>query len=102
MSLYNPHRIKSPLIRTNPQKGIGIDPGWKHISWDEALELFAEKVRAARAKDPRTICLASFDTTSRVLSHTWMVAAGSPNHTTAAAGYFCSNGVHPVSFAVTG
>src|SRR3989304_695551 len=88
MILYDPNRLNVPLIRTNPQKGIGVDPGWKPISWEEALELFAEKVRAARAKDPRTICLTSFDVTSGVLSHTWMAAAGSPNHTTAAAGYF--------------
>jgi len=32
MNLYSPHRIKSPLIRTNPHKGIGVDPGWRRSS----------------------------------------------------------------------
>ena len=102
MNLYSPHRIKSPLIRTNPHKGIGVDPGWKEISWDEALKLFAHKVKAARERDPRTICLASFDTTSGGFSASWMGAIGSPNLTTVAAGYFCGNGMHPVAFAMTG
>ena len=36
--LYNPHRIKNPLKRTNPKKGPGIDPKWMEISWKEALD----------------------------------------------------------------
>ncbi len=39
--LYNPHRIKTPLKRTNPQKGRGIDPQWVEIGWDEALNIVA-------------------------------------------------------------
>jgi phenylacetyl-CoA:acceptor oxidoreductase len=47
---YNPHRIKQPMRRTNPQKGREHDPGFVPISWDEALNLVAEKLRAIRAK----------------------------------------------------
>ena len=36
MSLYNPNRVTKPLRRRNPEKGIGIDPKWEEISWDEA------------------------------------------------------------------
>jgi molybdopterin-containing oxidoreductase family molybdopterin binding subunit len=36
--LYHPQRFKYPMRRTNPKKGIKTDPGWKRISWDEALE----------------------------------------------------------------
>ncbi|MCC7167012.1 MAG: hypothetical protein IT565_05530, partial [Rhodospirillales bacterium] len=36
MILYDPHRVNTPLRRTNPKKGMGVDPGWKPISWDEA------------------------------------------------------------------
>ncbi len=53
--IYNPHRIKGPLRRTNPEKGRGIDPGWKEISWDEALDVIAEKLRKIRADDPRRL-----------------------------------------------
>jgi phenylacetyl-CoA:acceptor oxidoreductase len=54
--LYNPYRIKGPLKRTNPQKGIGIDPKWVEISWDEALDTISEKLRGIRADDARKAC----------------------------------------------
>jgi len=50
--IYNPHRIKGPLKRTNPEKGRGIDPGWVEISWDEALDMIAERLKKIRAGDP--------------------------------------------------
>jgi phenylacetyl-CoA:acceptor oxidoreductase len=46
---YNPDRILHPMKRTNPRKGRGEDPGFVPISWDEALDLVAEKLKAARA-----------------------------------------------------
>jgi phenylacetyl-CoA:acceptor oxidoreductase len=48
--LYSPHRILRPMKRTNPKKGRGEDPGFVTISWDEALELVAEKLKAARGR----------------------------------------------------
>jgi len=47
---YNPHRIKQPMKRTNPLKGKEHDPGFEPISWDEALDLVAEKLRGIREK----------------------------------------------------
>lgn len=55
MNLYNPHRITAPMKRTNPEKGMDIDPGWVEISWDEALDLAAEKISAAVEEDPRKL-----------------------------------------------
>jgi phenylacetyl-CoA:acceptor oxidoreductase len=46
--LYHPHRLTTPMRRTNPRKGKTADPGWVPLSWDEALELLAEKLRALR------------------------------------------------------
>ncbi len=51
--LYNPYRIKNPMRRTNPQKGIGVDPKWVEISWDEALDTIAQEWRRIRADDMR-------------------------------------------------
>lgn len=48
--LYNPARIKSPMIRTNPKKGWEEDPEWKEISWDEALNILASKLAEIRKK----------------------------------------------------
>ncbi|MFN2359378.1 MAG: hypothetical protein ABR534_16750, partial [Desulfotignum sp.] len=30
---YDPDRIKTPMKRTNPKKGRGVDPQWVPISW---------------------------------------------------------------------
>ena len=50
---YNPYRVKAPLKRTNPKKGINEDPKWVEISWDEALDTSAKKFKAIHVKDPR-------------------------------------------------
>jgi phenylacetyl-CoA:acceptor oxidoreductase len=47
---YNPNRVSQPMRRTNPEKGRHVDPGFVPISWDEALDLIAEKMNAIRAK----------------------------------------------------
>jgi phenylacetyl-CoA:acceptor oxidoreductase len=46
---YNPNRVLTPMKRTNPKKGRGEDPGFVPISWDEALDLVAEKLNEAKA-----------------------------------------------------
>jgi len=38
-NLYDPNRVNVPLKRTNPEKGIGVDPKWKPISRDEAMDI---------------------------------------------------------------
>lgn len=45
---YDPDRIKVPMKRTNPQKGRGIDPRFVPISWDEALDIIADKMMELR------------------------------------------------------
>ncbi len=44
----NPHRITTPMIRTNPKKGRDQDPGWKPVSWDQALDMICERLNAIR------------------------------------------------------
>lgn len=52
MRVYNPYRIKTPMKRTNPEKGLEVDPGWVEISWDEALDEIAERLIAVRQDNP--------------------------------------------------
>ena len=52
-NLYNPYRVKAPMKRTNPRKGLDQDPGWVEISWDEALSTVADRMRKIREEDPR-------------------------------------------------
>jgi anaerobic selenocysteine-containing dehydrogenase len=52
---YSPHRIKGPMKRTNPEKGLDEDPGWVEIGWDEALDSVAKRLKATREDDPRKL-----------------------------------------------
>lgn len=42
--VYDPDRVKTPLKRTNPKKGKGVDPMFVPISWDEAVDTIADKI----------------------------------------------------------
>ncbi len=42
--LYDPDRIRFPMKRTNPRKGRNEDPGFVRISWDEAMDLVADRI----------------------------------------------------------
>jgi phenylacetyl-CoA:acceptor oxidoreductase len=48
--LYNPHRITMPMKRTNPRKGINESPGFIPISWDEALDTIAARLKEIRSR----------------------------------------------------
>jgi len=43
--LYDPDRLKYPMKRTNPRKGVGVDPGWVRITWQEALDEIAFRMK---------------------------------------------------------
>ena len=45
---YNPNRILSPMKRINPKKGRDQDPGFVPISWDEAMNIVADKMMELR------------------------------------------------------
>jgi len=80
MNLYNAYRVKTPLKRTNPQKGLDVDPKWVEISWDEALNTVAEKLKAVRAKDPRGLVVnESFGSKETKVRTAFQQAFGTPN-----------------------
>ena len=96
MLLYDPNRVNVPLRRTNPEKGIGIDPQWEEISWDEALETITEKLARVRADDPRKLIAMSSVTVADSLrmNNAFAAAFGSPNKLVSGAGMHCGNGSH--------
>ena len=51
-SIYDPNRVKTPLIRTNEK---GVSGKWKQVSWDEALSLVAGKMNEVRERDPNLL-----------------------------------------------
>ena len=46
--VYHPERLRYPLRRTRPK--CDPDPGWKRVSWDEALNLTAAAMRDVAAQ----------------------------------------------------
>jgi molybdopterin-containing oxidoreductase family molybdopterin binding subunit len=99
MTHYDPNRVRKPLRRTNPEKGIGVDPGWQEISWDEALDEIAGRLKALRAEDPRALVLQRTTTvyTMGLPLGAFAPAFGTPNVSEGGGGIHCGNGAHQVS-----
>ncbi len=95
--LYDPYRVNYPLKRTNPEKGLGVDPKFVRISWDEALDIIVEKLKECRERDPRG---AYFQATTTQASEIrfgvigFMKGFGTPNYWVSGGGLHCGNGAH--------
>lgn len=103
---YDPYRLQRPVKRTNPQKGPGEDPGWVEISWDEALDLVASKMRAMIDKDPREFVHAISDFHKPYLM-AWPACFGNKNQfhvvgTYCGAAYHITAGIYNSAFAGVG
>ncbi|MBI4594154.1 MAG: molybdopterin-dependent oxidoreductase [Candidatus Rokubacteria bacterium] len=99
MTLYDPNRVNVPLRRTNPIKGIGVDPGWVEISWGEALDEVVDRLRKVHADDPRKLFIqrTTTNTSSRTPFAAFAAAFGTPNSWAAGGGLHCGNGAHLIN-----
>ena len=80
MTLYNPWRVKAPMKRTNPTKSLTADPKWVEITWDEALNTIADRLKKVKADDPRkAVFIDGFGTRSNREKSAFISAFGSPN-----------------------
>lgn len=77
--LYDPNRIKTPLIRTNQEKGEGVDPKWREASWDEALDLVAKKLKEIRQENPNKLICSFWPWEKYIQSFAWCEAFGTKN-----------------------
>ena len=82
--VYHRERLLHPLKRTNG-KGAA-DPGWQRISWDEALDTVATRLRAiAREHGPESVVFGATSPSTSAMSDAidWVMrlrrAFGSPN-----------------------
>ena len=102
IGLYDPSRVKVPLRRINPQKGIGVDPKWEEISWETALYILTDKLTKVREKDPRGLVVSTFDqiALSYFIRPVWAVAFGTPNSDWV--GYYCGNYLHASMYLTNG
>jgi len=101
LDLYDPDRVKVPLRRKNPKKGIGVDPQWEEISWEEALGIIVDRLRKIRSEDPRKLILSHFDLPCYRLSAAFAVAFGTTNFFWNRADY-CGSSTHPVWLITNG
>ena len=81
-SIYNPYRVKAPLKRTNPEKGMDQDPGWVEISWEEAFDTIAQELKRVHAEDPRKfVHVNGFSRSGSIMEGLdFCMAFGSPNY----------------------
>ncbi|MBI4285227.1 MAG: molybdopterin-dependent oxidoreductase [Chloroflexi bacterium] len=57
--LYDPNRVNYPVRRGNPEKGIGIDPKWQRISWEEAMDEIVARLGKIHRENPGKLGVAS-------------------------------------------
>jgi molybdopterin-containing oxidoreductase family molybdopterin binding subunit len=98
MNLYNPNRVKVPLKRTNPEKGIGVDPLWQEITWAEAMDTIVANLERIR-EAPKKLWVQAWDVMGDGMF--WLSSFGSAFgscHVNVASSPTCGKVVHPVEF----
>ena len=77
--LTDTERPRYPMIR----QGMRGEGQWKRVSWNEALDYTADKLKAAVSRyGPRTVAFGERQNLNTHISKTFMRALGSPNHFT--------------------
>ncbi|OGA33635.1 MAG: hypothetical protein A3G80_04115 [Betaproteobacteria bacterium RIFCSPLOWO2_12_FULL_62_13b] len=98
MTHYNPHRVKTPLRRTNSEKGFGVDPGWVEITWKEAIDTIVSQLERIR-DNPKKFWVYAWEVIGD--NNFWLpqlgIAFGSP-HCGVATSPTCGKAIHPVEF----
>ena len=102
MNHYNQNRVTKPLKRTNPEKGIGVDPMWQEISWDEAIDAISRRLRRIQQEDPRKLYVQTWAGHERDM---WLgalqAAVGTPYLQTGSSGT-CGKTIHSMQFITGG
>ncbi len=103
--LYSPRRVTKPLRRTNPEKGLDVDPKWEEITWDQALGTISQKIKEARQRN-HGVSISSFDNApAHTIISAFVTACGSGSYPSAvpnAVNLFCGRAVHPVAYMMNG
>jgi len=94
--LYDPNRLNVPLKRTNPEKGLHVDPGWKEITWEEALDEITPRLKKVLDDDPRKLLIHFSVLRNRVfLMRPWIDIGA--NAFAGGGGLYCGAGAHVVA-----
>ena len=101
LDLYDPDRVLRPMKRGNPEKGLGVDPQWEEISWDEAFDIVTARLDKVRREDPRKVVIAHFDMPGYGISKAFGAAFGTPNLHWNRADY-CGSAPHVANLLLNG
>ena len=102
--LYDPNRLNVPLRRTNPEKGLFVDPKWKEITWEEVFEEVVPRLQKIRSENPKkllvggTTCRPAFIMSS--VLYLTLAMGKAPALYIGGGGLHCGNGAHPMSCLV--
>jgi len=102
MNHYNPNRVTKPLKRSNPEKGIGVDPRWQEIPWEEAIDIIAKKMKKIYVEDPRKLYLQTWGARGLIQWLGVLVPVfGTPYHQESLSGT-CGKSIHSIQFLTAG
>jgi len=80
-SLYDPDRVTRPLKRTNPDRSPGADPRWQELTWDQALDEIAGKLKMLRdAGEAQKLLWITEDASFTDLQADFCSLYGTPNY----------------------
>jgi len=100
--LYDPNRLNVPIRRTNPEKGLGVVPKWKEITWEEAFDEIIPRLKKIIEDDPKKLAIIA-----GVMWQPWRIGhalevLGPFNRFVVGLGMHCGNGAHPVGGLIHG
>ncbi len=68
--VYHEDRLLHPMRRTRPKDDL--DPGWQRISWDEALDITAERLRSiASESGPESVVISLVSPSTSASDDSW-------------------------------
>ncbi|MBI2918643.1 MAG: molybdopterin-dependent oxidoreductase [Chloroflexi bacterium] len=101
LAMYNPNRVDHPLRRTNPEKGIGVDPRWERVTWEEALDILVARLKAVREDNPLKLLFSSKDSSvTDQVAGAWTSAFG--GRQTLTSSFAPGPGKHVMTYPITG
>jgi molybdopterin-containing oxidoreductase family molybdopterin binding subunit len=93
-----------PLRRTNPEKGIGVDPKWKEITWDEAYAEMIPRIKKIFEEDSTrlSISMGGGPPNGRPRMMLLPTVLGRGGRFVSGAGLHCGGGSHPIGGLIHG
>ncbi|MCL5736538.1 MAG: molybdopterin-dependent oxidoreductase [Actinobacteria bacterium] len=73
---YNANRVLKPRKRTNPEKGVGVDPKWQEITWEEAFDIIVPELKRVREQNPLGLMFNFFDYPTYQFAVPWAIGFG--------------------------